>query len=432
MTTVWNFEPLAPIAWLLLLVLGIVNLILLLKNKSAQGDVQRIKEEIIRDLREGRMENAQYAKDNMEMVSKSVQAALKQAADAQDKRLLELSERFSRMSMENEQKLENIRQTMEVRLKTMQENNEKQLEVIRGTVDEKLQKTLNERIGESFKVVSERLEQVYKGLGEMQTLATGVGDLKKVLSNVKTRGILGELQLGAILEQILAPEQYEMNIVTKPNSRDAVEFAIKLPGNDDGFVYLPIDSKFPGDLYSNLMDAYERGDAELVNTQLRELDKFIKLSAKTIRDKYVSPPQTTDFAIMFLPFEGLYAEVVKRGLLEVLQRDYKITVAGPTTMAAMLNSLQMGFRTLAIQKHSSEVWDVLGAVKTEFEKFGSVLELTQSRLDQANRELEKLVGTRTRQIQRALKSVTQLPTGESERLIDGAGDSVSEEGNAEN
>ncbi|MBQ4159942.1 MAG: DNA recombination protein RmuC [Clostridia bacterium] len=417
MTTVWNFEPLAPIVWLLLLVLGIVNLILILKNKSAQGDVNKIKEEIMKDLRDARMENAQYAKDNMQMMSESVNGALKQASDAQDKRLSELSERFRSMSMENEQKLENIRAAVEMRLKTMQENNEKQLETIRGTVDEKLQKTLNERIGESFKVVSERLEQVYKGLGEMQTLATGVGDLKKVLSNVKTRGILGELQLGAILEQILSPEQYEMNIVTKPNSRDPVEFAIKLPGNDDGFVYLPIDSKFPGDLYSNLMDAYESGDAELVNTQLRELDKFIKLSAKTIRDKYVSPPQTTDFAIMFLPFEGLYAEVVKRGLLEVLQRDYKITVAGPTTMAAMLNSLQMGFRTLAIQKHSSEVWDVLGAVKTEFEKFGGVLEATQNRLDQANKELEKLVGTRTRQIQRALKNVTQLPTSESERLI---------------
>lgn len=417
MTTVWNLEPLAPIVWLLLLVLGIVNLILILKNKNAQGDVNKIKEEIMKDLRDARMENAQYAKDNMQMMSESVNGALKQASDAQDKRLSELSERFRSMSMENEQKLENIRAAVEMRLKTMQENNEKQLETIRGTVDEKLQKTLNERIGESFKVVSERLEQVYKGLGEMQTLATGVGDLKKVLSNVKTRGILGELQLGAILEQILAPEQYEMNIVTKPNSRDPVEFAIKLPGNDDGFVYLPIDSKFPGDLYSNLMDAYESGDAELVNTQLRELDKFIKLSAKTIRDKYVSPPQTTDFAIMFLPFEGLYAEVVKRGLLEVLQRDYKITVAGPTTMAAMLNSLQMGFRTLAIQKHSSEVWDVLGAVKTEFEKFGGVLEATQNRLDQANKELEKLVGTRTRQIQRALKNVTQLPTSESERLI---------------
>lgn len=418
MTTTWNFEPLAPIVWLLLIVLGIVNLILILKNKSAQGDMQKIKEEIMKDLRDGRMESAQYAKDNMQMMSQSVSASLKQASDAQDKRLSELSERFSRMSMENEQKLENIRLTIEQRLKAVQEHTEKQLETIRGTVDEKLQKTLNERIGESFKVVSERLEQVYKGLGEMQTLATGVGDLKKVLSNVKTRGILGELQLGAILEQILAPEQYEMNIVTKPQSRDPVEFAIKLPGNDDGFVYLPIDSKFPGDLYSSLMDAYESGNAELVNAQLRELDKFIKLSAKTIRDKYVSPPQTTDFAIMFLPFEGLYAEVVKRGLLEVLQRDYKITVAGPTTMAAMLNSLQMGFRTLAIQKHSSEVWDVLGAVKTEFEKFGGVLEATQNRLDQANKELEKLVGTRTRQIQRALKNVTQLPAGESSRLID--------------
>ncbi len=422
MQTVWNFEPLEPICWLLVIAFAIVNLILLLKNKSAQGDVEKLKEEILKDLRDARMENAQYAKDNMEMMTRSVNDALKQTSDAQDKRLSELSERFRSMSMENEQKLENIRRTIEIRLKEMQENNEKQLETIRGTVDEKLQKTLNERIGESFKVVSERLEQVYKGLGEMQSLATGVGDLKKVLSNVKTRGILGELQLGAILEQILSPEQYELNIVTKPGSRDPVEFAIKLPGTDDGFVYLPIDSKFPGDLYSALMDAYESGNAELINAQLRELDKFIKLSAKTIRDKYVSPPQTTDFAIMFLPFEGLYAEVVKRGLLEVLQRDYKITIAGPTTMAAMLNSLQMGFRTLAIQKHSSEVWDVLGAVKTEFEKFGSVLEATQGRLDQANRELEKLVGTRTRQIQRALKSVTQLPSAESSRLLDETND----------
>ncbi len=422
MQTVWNFEPLMPLLWGMLLLLGIANLLLLLKYRSAQGDLGKLKEDIIKDLRDARMENAQYAKDNMEMMSSSVNTALKQSSDAQDKRLSELSERFRTMSMENEQKLENIRQSMEVRLKSMQENNEKQLETIRGTVDEKLQKTLNERIGESFKVVSERLEQVYKGLGEMQTLATGVGDLKKVLSNVKTRGILGELQLGAILEQILSPEQYEMNIATKPGSRDVVEFAIKLPGTDDGYVYLPIDSKFPADVYSNLMDAYESGDADAVSAALTMLDRNIKNSAKTIRDKYVSPPQTTDFAIMFLPVEGLYAEVVKRGLLEVLQRDYKITVAGPTTMAAMLNSLQMGFRTLAIQKHSSEVWDVLGAVKTEFEKFGGVLEATQTRLDQANQELEKLVGTRTRQIQRALKNVTQLPAADSERLINETND----------
>ena len=288
---------------------------------------------------------------------------------------------------------------------------------MRQTVDEKLQKTLDERISQSFKLVSERLEQVYKGLGEMQTLAVGVGDLKKVLSNVKTRGILGEIQLGAILEEILAPEQYKTNVVTK-SGRDAVEFAVCLPGMDDSEVYLPIDSKFPADMYANLVDAYDTGDAAQISAAAAALERSIKQSAKTIHDKYVNPPQTTDFAILFLPFEGLYAEVVRRGLVEVLQRDYKISIAGPTTMASLLNSLQMGFKTLAIQKHSSEVWNVLGAVKTEFDKFGTVLVQTQTRLEQANRELDKLVGVRTRKIQSTLKKITSLSEPEAASLLD--------------
>ncbi len=285
-------------------------------------------------------------------------------------------------------------------------------------MDEKLQKTLEDRISQSFRLVSERLEQVYKGLGEMQTLATGVGDLKKVLANVKTRGILGEIQLGAILEEILAEEQYETNVVTKKGSKNPVEYAVKLPGNDSGPVYLPIDAKFPADAYASLMDAYESGNTEQIAAAGKLLEQRIKQSAKDIRDKYIDPPGTTDFGILFLPFEGLYAEAVRRGLVEVLQRDYRINIAGPTTMAALLNSLQMGFRTLAIQKRSGEVWNVLGAVKTEFETFGKVLTATQQRIEQAGSELDKLVGVRTRQIQRKLRDVATLPEQEATLLLD--------------
>jgi len=325
---------------------------------------------------------------------------------------------FSEMTMQNEQKLENIRKTMESRISALTEDNNKQLEIIRNTVDEKLQKTLEDRITQSFKLVSERLEQVHKGLGEMQTLATGVGDLKKVLSNVKTRGILGEIQLGAILEQILSPEQYEENIVTKAHGGARVEFAVKLPGDNEEVVYLPIDAKFPADVYSTLVDAYETGNTEIIDEAVRNLERAVKKSAKDIHDKYVEPPSTTDFAIMFLPFEGLYAEVVRRGLVETLQREYKINIAGPTTMAALLNSLQMGFKTLAIQKHSSEVWNVLGAVKTEFDKFGEVLSATQQRINQANAELDKLIGTRTRSIQRQLRNISSLTEKESSVVLE--------------
>ncbi len=316
--------------------------------------------------------------------------------------------RFKTFELSNEQKLEAIRQTVERRLLTMQTDNAQKLDEMRKIVDEKLQQTLETKVAQSFKLVNERLEQVYKGLGEMQTLANGVGDLKKVLANVKTRGILGEIQLGAILEEILAPEQYETNAVTKKGSSDRVEYAVKLPTDEGAPVLLPIDSKFPADLYSNLQDAYETASPEAVNAAVSLLTQRIKQEAAKIRDKYLDPPNTTDFAIMFLPFEGLYAEVVNRGLVEDLQRNYRVNIAGPSTMAAMLNSLQMGFRTFAIQKRSSEVWRVLGAVKTEFHKFSNVLASSRKRLQQVDDDLEQLIGTRTRAITRNLKAVEQL------------------------
>lgn len=297
---------------------------------------------------------------------------------------------------------------------------EENLEKMRVTVDEKLQNTLEKRLGESFKMVNDRLEQVYKGLGEMQNLATGVGDLKKVLSNVKTRGVLGEIQLERILEQFLTTEQYEKNVITKNGSRETVEFAIKLPGRDEykETIYLPLDAKFPLDIYNKLIDAYEEGNQSNIDSASKELERFIKKSAKDIRDKYIDPPNTTDFGILFLPTEGLYAEVVKRQqLVEDLQREYKINVTGPTTLIALLNSLQIGFKTLAIEKHSSEVWKVLGAVKTEFSKFESVLNAAQNKLNQASSEIDKLVGTRTRQINRKLKSVEKLSDNQSYEYI---------------
>ena len=324
-------------------------------------------------------------------------------------RAAEQSERrFQTFEAGNEQKLEAIRETMERRLSQLQADNNEKLDQMRVVVDEKLQKTLESKMTQSFQLVSERLEQVYKGLGEMQTLATGVGDLKRVLSGVKTRGILGETQLGAILEEILSPEQYEKNAATRPRSAERVEYAVRLPGDDGVPVYLPIDSKFPGDAYSNLLDAYDSGSRERVDAAAGTLVAQIKKEARDIRDKYVSPPHTTEFAVMFLPFEGLYAEVVNRGLVEELQRSYRVNIAGPSTMAALLNSLQMGFRTLALQKRSNEVWKVLGAVRTEFDKFGATLERTQKRLDDAHRELDELVGVRTRQIQRRLSSVERI------------------------
>lgn len=291
---------------------------------------------------------------------------------------------------------------------------------MRATVDEKLQKTLHERIGQSFELVSKQLEHVQKGLGEMQNLAQDVGGLKKVLGNVKMRGCIGEVQLEMLLEQILAPEQYEANVKTKKGSDKLVEFAIKLPGREDHTecVYLPVDAKFPKDAYEQLVDAYESGQTEQIDTASRNIETTIKNMAKDIHDKYLDPPYTTDFGIMFLPFEAIYGEVVRRAsLLEQLQREYKVIVTGPTTLAAILNSLQMGFRTLAIQKRSSEVWKVLGAVKTEFEKFGGMLEKAQKNIQTANNQIEEVMGKRTRAIQRRLKDIEALPSTEAALLI---------------
>ena len=329
-------------------------------------------------------------------------------AENQKFQLQQMENRLKTFSMENEQKLENIRSTVEKKLTYMQEDNNKQLENIRTTVDEKLQNTLENKLNKSFETVSKQLQQVYKGLGEMQNLAVGVGDLKKVLSNVKTRGILGEIQLSAILKEILSPEQYEENVATKKGSRNVVELAIKLPADDDSFVYLPIDSKFPGDTYAKLVDAMNSGNKEEIEICSKNLLRTIKSEAKDIHDKYISPPNTTEFAIMFLPFEGLYAEVVNRGMVEVLQREYKVNVAGPSTMGALLNSLQLGFKTLAVQKRSAEVWQILNDVKREFDTFADALEKTQTRLNQANTELDKLVGVRTRKIQSQLSKVQKL------------------------
>lgn len=313
---------------------------------------------------------------------------------------------FTKMARED---LERIRETVAKQLDSVRSENTKQLDAMRQTVDEKLQTTLNKRLNESFAQVSTRLEQVYKGLGEMQTLAEGVGDLKKVLSNVKTRGIVGEYQLGSILEDILSPNQYECNVATVPKSTNRVEFAIKIPTEGNDFVWLPIDSKFPGDSYTALLDAQDSGDAAAVERARKNLVATLKSEAKDIHDKYLEPPHTTEFGIMFLPTEGLYAEAVRLGMLEVLQKEYRVNIAGPSTMAALLNSLQMSFRTIAIQRRSDEVWKVLGVVKNEFEKFQKVLAKAQDQVDKAGKQLEVLTGTRTRMMNRALRNVEALP-----------------------
>jgi DNA recombination protein RmuC len=316
--------------------------------------------------------------------------------------------------------LDKISGRVEEKLAELNASTEKKLEQMRETVDEKLQKTLNERLGQSFEVVSRQLENVQKGLGEMQTLAQDVGGLKKVLSNVKMRGGLGEVRLEMLLEQILAPEQYEANVKTKKGSSDMVEFALKMPGKEDdgSVVYLPIDAKFPQEDYIQLTEAYEAGNPEAIETASRKLEITIKKMAKDIKDKYIDPPNTTEFGIMFLPFEGVYAEVIRRAaLMENLQRDFRIIVTGPTTLAAILNSLQMGFKTMAIQKRSSEVWRILGAVKTEFDKFGGLLDKAQKNLHTATSQLDELVGTRTKAIQRSLKNVDKLPAADAAGIL---------------
>jgi DNA recombination protein RmuC len=324
----------------------------------------------------------------------------------------------------NEQKLDNMRKAVEDNLRSMQADNNLKLELIRKTVDEKLHETLERRLGDSFKLVSDRLELVHKGLGEMKELANGVGDLKKVLSNVKTRGTLGEVQLGNILDQMLTPEQYARNVMTKKDSREAVEYALKLPGRDDRITWLPIDAKFPLEDYHRLIESQERCDLAGIEEAGRALEMRIKAEAKDIRDKYIDPPSTTDFGILFLPFEGLFAEVLRRpGLYEMLQKDYKVIITGPTTIAAFLNSLQMGFRTLAIEKRASEVWGLLAAVKGEFGKFGEMLDKTQKKLQEATNTIED-AAKKTRTIERRLKDVQVLPAHESKRLADEAGEAI--------
>ncbi len=372
------------------------------KHKTFEDTV---KNEIARN----RKETAVSAQQAREELGKS----LKNSSDSLLKMLVD-------MTKLHEKNFEAIRQTMEGQLRNLREDNSKKLEQMRATVDEKLQSTLEKRLGESFKQVSERLEQVYKGLGEMRTLATGVGDLKKVLTNVKTRGTWGEIRLSSILEQILTPDQYAVNVATKKDSNDRVEFAIKLPGQDknkESVVWLPIDAKFPQEDYQRLVDAQEAADKELAEKSIKNLEARIKLEARYIKEKYIDPPNTTDFGIMFLPVEGLYAEVLRRpGLCDVLQRDYRIVVTGPTTLAALLNSLQMGFRTLAIEKHSSEVWELLGVVKTEFGKFGEVLAKTKRKLQEASNTIDK-AEVRTRAIERKLRKVQEIPDTDADKLI---------------
>ena len=323
---------------------------------------------------------------------------------------------MSAFSMQTDQKLEFLRRGMESALTSIRRENAVQISEIKETVDKRLQDSLDKKLTDSFAQVSDRLQQVYKGLGEMQSLALSVGDLKRILSNVKTRGVLGEVQLGAILQDMLSPEQYERNVAVRKGSQANVEFAVKLPGGDNGPVWLPIDSKFPLDCYDKLISASDKGDREGYEQALRELKDRLKRFAKDIRDKYICPPESTDFAIMFLPSEGLYAEAVRAGMAETLQREYKVSIAGPTTMGALLSSLQMGFDTLAIQKRSNEVWRVLSAVKNEFDSFAAVLHSTQKRLSQANDELDKLVGVRTRKIQNTLKSIGRLSERDEEDL----------------
>lgn len=349
----------------------------------------------------------------------SILNRMTELAGLQKDQLEIFSRQLATLTQNNESRLEGMRHTLEERLKTIQDDNNLKLEQMRATVDEKLHATLEQRLGESFKLVSDRLEMVHKGLGEMQNLAAGVGDLKKVLNNVKTRGIWGEIQLAGILEEILTPDQFSCNIPTRPGSSERVDFAIKLPGRqlDDETVWLPIDAKFPQEDYVRLVDAYESGNLQQAEEAARQMENRIKFEAKSIRDKYVNPPHTTDFGIMFLPTESLYAEVVKRpDLLELLQRDYRIIVTGPSTMAALLNSLAVGFRTLAIEKRSSEVWLLLGAVKTEFAKFGEVLDKTRKKLDEASNSLET-ASRKSRTIERRLRQVQEIPGSESQGLL---------------
>ena len=421
------------IATLLLAALACVLSLASLLRRPAGGltgeDLEKVRQDLLAEVRltrqeltgtltQGASQQADVQRQAAEQQDKHLQQAMQQLA-AQQKTALEstlsqltlMSQQLQGTASQQNQQLEAIRGSVETRLSALQADNNQKLNEMRQTVDQKLEKALDETLNRSFSQVSRQLAEVYKGLGEMQTLAAGVGDLKKVLSNVKTRGILGEIQLGAILQELLTPDQYAENIATRPGSTQRVEFALKLPGEQP--VWMPIDAKYPADAYEALLDAYDTADPAQVDAAAKELDRRVRSFAKDIHDKYIEPPATTDFGVMFLPVEGHYAEVVRRGTAQRIQQDYKVVVAGPTTMSALLNSLQMGFRTLAIQKRSGEVWGVLGRVRTEFDTFAKALSQTQNRLNQASNELENLVGVRTRQIQRRLDEVSRLSPNDS-------------------
>ncbi len=419
-------------------------------EKNQEKTERAVKDEIARNREEtnaGAKQSREELSNAMKNFADSLRAQVVEIAtlqknqlesfSGQQKQQLDIfSKQLETLTQANEQKLEKMRETIEQKLKLLQDDNAQKLEKMRETVDEKLHATLEKRLGESFKLVSERLELVHKGLGEMQTLASGVGDLKKVLANVKTRGTWGEIQLGNLLEQILSPEQYAKNVATKNGSNERVEYAIKLPGRDaaelkDGVVWLPVDAKFPMEDFQRLVDAQEQANVAAIEESGKALESRVKSEAKDIREKYLDPPNTTDFGILFLPVEGLYAEVLRRpGLCEMLQREYRIVITGPTTLAALLNSLQMGFRTLAIEKRSSEVWALLGAVKTEFGKFGEILDKTQKKLQEASNIIED-AAKKSRTIQRKLKDVQELPSSQPLRLISAGDDAEDEENNTQ-
>lgn len=394
-------------------------------QEAQDKGLMRLERELREELARGRREDAEEAfRDREEraqsanLLSQAVTTQVGQFGTLQAERLEAFARELNRFSLGLDERFERLKLTVEGRLTAIQADNANKLEEMRRTVDEKLHATLEQRLGESFKLVSDRLEQVHRGLGEMQTLAAGVGDLKRVLTNVKTRGTWGEVQLSALLEQLLTADQFAANVATRPGSNERVDFAIRLPGKDDGaVVWLPIDAKYPIEDYQRLLDAQERADPAAVEEASRAIETRLKNEAKSIHEKYVAPPHTTDFAMLYLPLEGLYAEALRRpGLAETLQRDYRVSLAGPTTLAALLNSLQMGFRTLAIEQRSAEVWAVLGAVKTEFGKFGEALAHTRKKLDEASNSIAK-AETRTRQLSRKLKEVEALPAADAEQLI---------------
>lgn len=392
---------------IILILLATNLLVAFLKNNRKQ--TERLESLFRQEMKENREELARNMRELRTELNQALSLSTQQMQTTLHRNLMTTNE------MQRE-KFEAMNRQQDILVKST----EKRLDDMRLMVEEKLQKTLNERIGQSFELVRTQLENVQRGLGEMKTLAEDVGGLKKVLGNVKTRGTFGEVQLAALLEQMLSPEQYEANVKTRKNATEFVEFAIKLPGKDNGrdVVYLPIDAKFPKDVYEQYADAYEEGDTALIDSTSRQLETTLKRMAKDIHDKYIEPPFTTDFAIMFLPFENIYAEVIRRtALIEALQKDFKIVVTGPTTLGAILNSLQMGFRTLAIQKRTSEVWSVLGAVKTEFGKFGGMLEKVQKNLQSAGDQLEEVMGKRTRAIERKLRQVEALPAEESREML---------------